>query len=76
MNKEQLTRLRTTPVGGTTRVNGITLKVIPTIPTARFDHICQGCEFQTEGGAKACIASGACMAGNRPDKTSVYFVKG
>ena len=73
MNKEQLTRLRTTPIGGTTRVNGITLKVIP---TARFDHICQKCEFQTEGGAKACVASGACMASNRPDKTSVYFVKG
>ena len=72
MNKEQLTRLRTTPVGGTTRVNGITIKVEP---TARFDRICQECEFQTEGGAKACIASEACMANKRPDKTSVYFVR-
>ena len=73
MNKEQIVRLRTTPIGGTTRVNGITIKVEP---TARFDHICQLCEFQTEGGAEACIASEASMANKRPDKTSVYFVKG
>ena len=70
MNKEQLNRLRTTPVGWTTRIEGITLEVVQ---TARFEHICQECEFQEEDGAKYCVASKACLAKLRPDKRSVYF---
>ncbi len=69
MNKEQISRLRATPVGGMTRIDGISLKVmLSSLKSCR-----ERCEFRGEGGAKCCEAAKACMLHLRPDRQSVYF---